>query len=200
MSFRNGKGPMSQPGSTISDVTLDWGSVPDWFAAVGTVGALGASAVAISRSTSVQREQQNEAQWDEAFKVTVDAREDQEDRSGFTADRTTTVIITNGGRRAIYDVTLHAFNADADLVDHRTYALIPPGRNVDVQVRWDEEAFYRTGADGTVEVLFMDVAGGTWTLDNKQMLTRLSQPQSKLTRRRHRWKTRQRGMVLGTGE
>lgn len=55
---------------------LDWGDVPEWFAAVGTVGAFGATWWVIRQNSRTRRREQYDAERDEAQKVWIAPPED----------------------------------------------------------------------------------------------------------------------------
>lgn len=151
-------------------VTVAWGDVPEWFAAVGTVGAFGATWWVIYQNSRTRQREQYEAEWDEAQKVWIATPKEVstykiEDPNTYTQQ--ILVAVTNDGRRDIYKVNVILMVNQDEHVGVRELKDIPADTSKEALFDRVEAAFNIEGTfRGKVTVGFDDVAGRRWMKDS----------------------------------
>ena len=86
---------------------IQWGSVPDWLTAVGTVGAFAGTVWVIGRDGRTRKREQKDIEWDQANMVTIGASSSG-GRPGPNGEPTNLigVQVTNNGKRSIYKINV----------------------------------------------------------------------------------------------
>ena len=143
---------------------VDWGSAPEWFAAIGTVVAAGGAILLLHRESEQIREIRGEAQRRPASLVASWLEE-----SGETAEAGRLVArlnIRNGSEEPVYDVAIAYKKADSQTIQLKSLDILPPNfTSVSDQLVW---GFQDTSSGSLVFALpplvttFTDSRGERW--------------------------------------
>ena len=141
---------------------MNWGSVPDWGAAVGTVGALWVS-YRLLRRESVERLQgdaRRVAAWLGVKHVGA-------------SQRVVEIRVLNSGETPVYDcyVTVGRIANTPEESARISVGTVPP--NVSISKQRTEDQFVGLPETWWVNVDFKDSSGRTWLRDHNGNLTRL---------------------------
>lgn len=143
-----------------------WGTIPEVFAAIGTVGALVATSWAVHQNSRTQVREQYDAEWDQAQAVTIGATSTQGPiRPDGYPSNLIGVSIHNQGRRGIYKLDVTAMANGKLLGLPQSLPDVPSGAVGNLTWPWNDDAFGPTGFSGDVVVFFNDVAGRRWMKD-----------------------------------
>jgi hypothetical protein len=153
-------------------VALDWGNVPAWFAAVGTVGAFAGTWWVIRGDSKRRAAERLEKEYDEAAKVFVTASADIP--LGET-EVMTKIHVENRGRRPISELlVVNVMNP------RQTSGYIPsigPDTSGSAYMRFNSSDYDEDGKFiGLFVVEFSDLTGSEWVTDTDHKLIQASVP------------------------
>jgi hypothetical protein len=136
---------------------MDWGSMPDWFAAIGTVGALAVALVLLRGELQAQRRREQAERRAQAEKVAVWLEDIHAER--------TKVVLLNTSNLPIYGATVWVTGRFDDSGPeghpHHEYGVVPPGTvEVELPTRSEGEAVPEGGYRAAVE--FGDARSVWW--------------------------------------
>jgi hypothetical protein len=148
----------------LMSLQLQLGTLPEWLAAIGTVGALWATYVVIRRDHQRQDEQHEEALYDQALKVTCDigliGERDPESASGVRSRAL--ITITNNGVRPIFDTDWYLWTPEGEPHDSGHFDELPAGAFRSYRVPPREELMQPEGYAATWSLDFADSTGRRW--------------------------------------
>lgn len=151
--------------------TIDWGTAPDWLAAVGTAGTLAAAVwqqwkegkrltklEEIEAERMAQEAERQRRLMAQKVMVHLDPAQlvTEYSNGGIQKSRIHKVTVTNGGDAPIHGLTLHEYCGP----QLKYYGSLPPNESWTPGVHAE-----RVGQDENVEISFFDVDGREWLLD-----------------------------------
>lgn len=148
---------------------IQWGNVAEWFAAVGTVGALGFAAQSIRQASRTEVGRQAETQWDEANKTSFSVTPFSTPGGSGPNDWSLIVSFNNGGKRSVFDVELDILIGDWIGATVR-FEFTGSGQTNAETLPWKEDFGSISDFHPSTIATFSDTAENRWRLDENHML------------------------------
>jgi hypothetical protein len=151
-------------------VALQWGNVPDWAAAIGTVGTLVGTLMVIRQD---HKKQADAERWDEALLVdgsVVPVTSRWFPNEDGTSGTAIGVSVTNNGRRPIEAVTMTVIDPAGETIDERLVGSVPARAMEQFEIESRPGLWAGQGLSVTWRVVFRDSASWVWTLSSDRQL------------------------------
>jgi hypothetical protein len=172
----------------------DWGSVPDWLAALGTVAAFGVALRLLAKELAARREAEEDRRREQARSIGAwpTAPVPEHPRA---ANQVFTVILRNGSQEPVYNVQAVMKHPDLSSDEVRragwstwqlTLGILPPGENF-TKLRLVP---YQPGP---IELSFTDAQGRRWTRHTDGRLLGEADPPRRKVDPLKEWSDRQLG-------
>ncbi|MCX4669636.1 hypothetical protein OG453_23620 [Streptomyces sp. NBC_01381] len=131
----------------------DWGTVPTWFSATGTTGALWVGAITLRRAQNKERRSEADA---------VSCYDGPGGCCGHKVGPGWTVHVSNGSKRPIYNLYAISFDSDTGTMGqaHRLYNVLQPGVSDHEHLTGQRPTWDSPGA-----LLFRDADDTWWIRD-----------------------------------
>lgn len=145
----------------------DWGAVPDWVEALGTIGAFSITLLLLNGEIKARREMDEERLYRDARRVSTYVVRNKPDR----ADTNVMFIarVHNAGEMPIYDTTVFVgpFEDHPEEKEPHFVGVVSPDRTAGVELEG------RLGDEHFVDVVFTDSAGREWHRSGEGALERV---------------------------
>lgn len=145
---------------------VDWGNVPEWIGAIGTVGALLVVASALRHEMQARREDAIDRETTQARLISVRSTGGGTDEDGYEYR----AEVNNWSDQPIYDVELWMTHFDAP----KTRRLVEPGKTAEFTFRAIRNTPGHPLDDAEPSVTFTDAAGRRWQRSEGVNLERIT--------------------------
>jgi hypothetical protein len=149
----------------------DWGSVPDWLAAVGTLAAFFVALRLLAKELAARREQEEDRRRNQARLVVAWAtfKEVSETEVRYS------VVMRNGSDEPVYDGLCVVVPSTAVFEWEVGWLILPPHEIKEGDLRLPER-YWRPLWEAAIELSFTDAAGRRWTRYPDGRLVELDRP------------------------
>jgi hypothetical protein len=135
----------------------DWGTVPDWLAAIGTLAAFGVALRLLAKELAVRREQEEDRRRNQARLVAawVTLKEVSETEVRYS------VVVRNGSDEPVFDGLCVVVPSATAFEWEVRWLILPPHETKEDDLRLPEK-LWRSLWDAAIELSFTDAAGRRW--------------------------------------
>jgi hypothetical protein len=134
-------------------IAADWGSIPDWIGAIGTVGTLAAGVIILRDQITLLRAEAAQIRQAQAQSISAWTARADPSRDALV------LVLRNGSAQPVYNLMVFALDASERTVLLRAMSPVPPGHHETLPIT---RALHASASGDLLELEFDDAQGRTW--------------------------------------